>query len=325
MRAVLCRSFDGPSLLALGEIDPPSPGPGEVLVNVHASAVSFMDTLMVSGKYQMRPTLPFVPGSDAAGTVSALGAGVTGLQVGDRVACGHWFGSYAEQMVAPASTTVRLPDNVDFITGAAVRYGYGTAYYGLVHGARLRAGETVFVSGASGGVGLAAVDLARHLGAYVIAGVGRADKAAITLDRGADQVVVYGSENLHERIKSMTAGRGVDVCFDNVGGEIFGSMTRLMNWGGRMLPIGFTSGAIPSVPMNLLLLKNYTIVGSFWGAWAQRFPDDSARADERLFEWISSGHLRPHIDQVIPLERFGDALRLVEQRQVQGQIVLSLP
>ena len=324
MRAVLCRSFDGSGSLSLAEIDPPSPGPGEVLVDVHASAVSFMDTLMVSGKYQMRPTLPFVPGSDAAGTVSALGAGVTRLQIGDRVACGHWFGAYAEQMVAAASATVRLPDNVDFTTAAAVRYGYGTAHYGLVHCARLQAGETVFVSGAAGGVGLAAVDLARHLGARVIAGVGSAEKAAIALDRGADHVVVYGSENLHERIKSMTAGRGVDVCFDTVGGEVFAGMTRLMNWGGRMLPIGFTSGSIPSVPMNLPMLKNYAIVGSFWGAWTQRFPDESARADEQIFQWISSGHLRPHIDQVIPLERFGEALRRVEQRQVQGRVVLSL-
>lgn len=324
MRAVVCRSFDGPGSLALAEIDPPSPGPGEVLVDVHACAVSFMDMLMVSGKYQMRPTLPFVPGSDAAGTVAALGAGVTGLQVGDRVACGHWFGSYAEQMVAPAAATVRLPDNVDFSTGAAVRYGYGTAYYGLVHCARLQAGETVFISGAAGGVGLAAVDLARHLGARVIAGVGRAEKAAIARDRGAEQVVVYGSESLPEQIKRMTAGRGVDVCFDTVGGEIFGSMTRLMNWGGRMLPIGFTSGEVPSVPMNLPLLKNYAIVGSFWGAWTQRFPDDSARADQEVLQWISSGQLRPHIDRVIPLERFGEALQLVEQRQVQGRIVLSL-
>ena len=159
MRAVLCRSFDGPGSLSLAEIDPPSPGPGEVLIDVHASAVSFMDTLMVSGKYQMRPTLPFVPGSDAAGTVSALGTGVTRLQIGDRVACGHWFGAYAQQMVAAASATVRLPDNVDFTTAATVRYGYGTAYYALVHCARLQAGETVFISGAAGGVGLATVDL----------------------------------------------------------------------------------------------------------------------------------------------------------------------
>ena len=324
MRAVLCNSFDGSSSLVLADIDPPSPGPGEVLVDVHASAVSFMDTLMVAGKYQMRPKLPFVPGSDAAGTISALGAGVTRLKVGDRVACAHWFGSYAEQMVAPASSTVRLPDNVDFTTGAAIRYSYGTAHYGLVHGARLQAGETVFVSGAAGGVGLAAVDLARHLGAHVIAGVGSAEKAAAALDRGAEHVVVYGSENLQERIKSMTAGRGVDVFFDNVGGEIFTSMTRLMNWGGRMLPIGFASGDIPSVPMNLPLLRNYTIVGCFWGAWAQRFPDDSVRADEQIFEWISNGYLRPRIDQIIPLELFGEALRLVEQRRVQGRVVLSV-
>lgn len=324
MRAVLCRSFDGPSSLELAEIDSPSPGPGEVLVDVHVAAVSFMDILMVSGKYQMRPALPFVPGSDAAGTVSALGAGVTGLGIGDRVACGHWTGGYAQQMLAASSATVRLPDNVDFATGAVVRYGYGTAYYALVHCARLKAGETVFVSGAAGGVGLAAVELARHLGAHVIAGVGRAEKAAVALDHGANQVIVYGTDSLPEQIKRMTAGRGVDVCLDTVGGEIFDSMTRLMNWGGRMLPIGFASGVIPVVPMNLPLLKNYAIVGSFWGAWTQRFADESARADEQILQWVSAGDLRPHIDRVIPLEQFHEALRLVEQRQVQGRIALSV-
>lgn len=322
MRAVICTGFDGIGSLALGEVDAPTPGPGEVLVDVHACAVTFMAGLMVSGKYQMRPPLPFVPGTDAAGVVAAVGEGVTGFRPGDRVSCGGWFGAYAEQMVASEHLTARLPDNVDFATGSTVRHGYGTAHYGLVACAGLRPGETVFVSGAAGGVGLAAVDLARHLGAHVIAGVGSPEKIALVRDRGAAEVVDYGHEDLRERIKAVTGGRGVDVCFDNVGGEVFTTLSRQMNWGGRMLPIGFTSGEIPSVPVNLPLLKNYSIVGAFWGAWAQRFPRESAAADAQILEWVGQGRLRPHVSRTLPLEDFREALQAVAQRRVQGRMVL---
>ncbi|HVO07746.1 MAG TPA: NADPH:quinone oxidoreductase family protein, partial [Burkholderiaceae bacterium] len=260
MKSIICRAFDGPDALAIGDTPDPRPGPGEVLVDVHAAAVTFMDVLMVSGKYQMRPPLPFAPGNDAAGIVSAVGTGVSRFRVGDRVACGNWSGAFAERMVAREATTIALPDSVDFVTGAAVRHGYGTAHYALVQRAGLRSGETVFVSGAAGGVGLAAVELARHLGARVIAGVGSAAKVAAVRERGAHEVIDYSSQDLRDAIRRLTDGRGVDVFFDNVGGEIFDTLSRLMNWGGRMLPIGFTSGTIPTLAMNLPLLKNYSVV-----------------------------------------------------------------
>ena len=324
MRAVVCESFGGIEALKLGEIENPQAAAGHILVDVHAASVSFMDCLMVEGKYQMRPQTPFVPGTDAAGVVSAVGAGVTRFKPGDRVACGSWIGSYAEQLTAPQSWAAHLPPAVDHITGSAVRHCYGTAYYGLVLCAKLQPGETVFVSGAAGGVGLAVVDLARHLGARVIAGVGSADKAAIVREYGAAEVIDYAHEDLRERIKALTSGKGVDVFFDILGGEIFTTMTRLMNWGGRMLPIGFTSGAIPSVPMNLPLLKNYSIVGVFWGAWAERFPEASAAADEQLFEWVAQGKLKPHVGTVLPLEQFRTAMELVQERKAQGRVVLRV-
>lgn len=324
MRAVICESFAGPDSLQIGETQNPRPAAGQVLVDVHAASVSFMDCLMVSGKYQMRPETPFVPGTDAAGVVSATGAGVTRFKPGDRVACGGWVGAYAEQLTAPQSWVAHLPPAVDFITGSAVRHCYGTAFYALVTCAKLQPGETVFVTGAAGGVGLAAVDLARHLGARVIAGVGSAEKAAIVREYGAAEVIDYSREDLRERIKAVTVGKGVDVFFDILGGEVFTTMTRLMNWGGRMLPIGFASGEIPSVPMNLPLLKNYSIVGVYWGAWGERFAQASVEADERLFEWVAQGKLKPRVGAVLPLDQFRTAMQLVQERKAQGRVVLQV-
>jgi NADPH2:quinone reductase len=279
---------------------------------------------MVTGKYQMRPQTPFVPGTDAAGVVSAVGEGVTRFRPGDRVACGGWVGSYAEQLITSQQWAARLPPEVDYITGSAVRHAYGTAYYGLVVCAKLQPGEIVFVTGAAGGVGLAAVDLARHLGARVIAGVGSAEKVAIVRAYGADEVVDYAHEDLRERIKALTGGKGVDVFFDIVGGDVFTTMTRLMNWSGRMLPIGFASGAIASVPMNLPLLKNYSIVGVYWGAWGERFPQASVAADEQVFEWVAQGKLKPRVGAVLPLEQFKTAMELVRDRKAQGRVVLQV-
>ena len=324
MKSVVCRAFDGPDALVIGDTPDPRPGPGEVLVDVHAAAVTFMDVLMVSGKYQMRPTLPFAPGNDAAGIVSAVGSGVSRFGVGDRVACGNWSGAFAERMVAREATTIALPASVDFVTGAAVRHGYGTAHYALVQRARLQRGETVFVSGAAGGVGLAAVELARHLGARVIAGVGSAAKMEAVRERGAHGVIDYSSQDLRDAIRRLTDGRGVDVFFDNVGGEIFDTLSRLMNWGGRMLPIGFTSGTIPTLAMNLPLLKNYSVVGCFWGAHADRDPAASRAADEEVMAWVANGALRPLIDERLPLERARDALNKVLNRQTIGRVVLAV-
>jgi NADPH:quinone reductase len=324
MRAVLCSAFTGPEDLRVGEIDEPRPAADEILIEVHAASVSFMDHLMVSGLYQMRPPTPFVPGTEAAGIVIAVGGKVTRFQPGDRVACGSWTGGYAERMVAKEWNSVRLPDGVAFETAATVWHNYGTAYYALVERARAQPGETVFVTGAAGGVGLAAVDLARHLGLRVVAGVGSDDKAALVRGYGASDVVNYRSEDLRGRIKSISGGEGIDICFDNVGGTIFEQMARLMKWGGRMMPIGFTSGEIPSVPMNLPLLKNYSIIGVFSGAWIEKFPEQAARMNDTLAQWLVEGKIRPHIDRVLPLQQVMEAMRAVANRTVQGRIVLKV-
>jgi NADPH2:quinone reductase len=227
-------------------------------------------------------------------------------------------------MTAKEWSSVRLPAGVSFETAATVWHNYGTAYYALVERARVQRGETVFVTGAAGGVGLAAVDLAGHFGLRVIAGVGSDDKMALVRSYGASDVINYGREDLRERIKLITGGEGVDVGFDNVGGTIFEQMARLMRWGGRLMPIGFTSGEIPSVPMNLPLLKNYSIVGVFSGAWMEKFPEQGARINDTVAQLLAEGKIRPHIDRVVPLEQVKDAMRAVADRTVQGRIVLRL-
>ena len=251
MRAVLCTAFDGIKALRVGETAEPRPEPDEVLIDVHAASVSYMDYLMVSGGYQMRPPLPYVPGTDAAGVVVAVGDKVDRFRPGDRVTCEGWHGGFAEQMSAKASRTSCLPDNVNFIAGSTVLHIYLTAYYALVDRARVEPGETVLVTGAAGGVGLACVELARLLGARVIGAVGSAAKAAIVRDYGAEAVIDYSSEDVRDRVKALTAGEGIDVCVENVGGALLGTLARLMRWNGRLLPVGFASGEVPSLPMNL--------------------------------------------------------------------------
>lgn len=324
MKAVLCHSFTGPQDLRVDDVAEPKPGSDEILIDVHAASVSFMDRLLVSGLYQMRPSLPFVPGTEASGVVVAVGEKVTKFAPGDRVACSSWTGGYAERMIAKESKSVRLPGGVAFEAAATVLHSYGTAYYALVERARAQRGETVFVTGAAGGVGLAAVDLGRHLGLDVIAGVGSDDKAALVRSYGVNDVINYRSEDLRDRIKSLTSGQGIDIGFDNVGGVILEQMARLMNWGGRLMPIGFTSGAIPSIPMNLPLLKNYAIIGVFAGAWVEKFSSEAACMNATLMQLLAAGNIRPHIDRILPLEEAGDAMRAVANRTVQGRIVLKI-
>ncbi|MFC7698157.1 NADPH:quinone oxidoreductase family protein [Bradyrhizobium sp. GCM10028915] len=324
MRAILCSSFTGPADLRLGDIDEPKPAREEILIDVHAASVSFMDQLVVSGLYQMRPPTPFVPGTEASGVVVAVGDKVTGFAPGDRVACSAWTGGYAERMIAKESKTVRLPDGVAFEAAATVLHNYGTAYYALVERARAQRGETLYVTGAAGGVGLAAVDLGRHLGLRVVAGIGSDDKANLVRAYGASEVINYRTENLRDRIKAITGGEGIDIGFDNVGGAIFEQMARSMKWGGRLMPIGFTSGEIPQLPMNLPLLKNYSILGVFVGVWAEKFSAEAARMNATLMQLLAGGKIRPHIDRVLPLEDASDAMRAVANRTVQGRIVLKI-
>jgi len=324
MRAVVCNTFDGIAGLALGELADPVPGPGQVLVAVHAAALSFMDTLIVAGRYQMKPTLPFVPGSDAAGVVLAVGDGVRSVRAGDRVACSDWHGGMAERMVAPERGVLKLPDGVGFEIGATVRYAYGTARYALVTRAQLREGESVFVSGAAGGVGMAAVDVARRIGATVIAGTGSDAKGDAARSQGAAHAIDYTREPVRERLLELTQGRGVDVFFDNVGGPLFATVSRAMAWGGRILPIGFTSGEVPSLAMNLPLLKNYSVVGCYWGAWVEREPRASRAADEQIFADVARGTLRPRAPEALPMASFADGLQRLARRQVTGRIVLRV-
>jgi NADPH2:quinone reductase len=324
MRAVVCSAFTGPEDLRIGEIEAPKPAGDEILIEVHAASISFMDQLLVSGLYQMRPRTPFVPGTEAAGVVVAVGDKVTRFKPGDRVACSNWTGGYAEFVVAKEWKSVRLPDGVAFEAAATVLHNYGTAYCALTVGARALSGETVFITGAAGGVGLAAVDLARHLGLRVIAGVGSDDKAELVRSYGARDVINYRSEDLRERIKSITSGEGVDICFDNVGGALLEQMARLMKWGGRLMPIGFTSGEIPSLPMNLPLLKGYSIVGVFIGGWAEKFPEQATRMNDVLMQLLAGGKIRPHIDRVLPLEQVKEGMRAVADRTVKGRVVLKI-
>ena len=324
MRAVLCDRFEGFGALRIGETAEPAPADDEILIDVHAASVSYMDYLMASGGYQLKPTLPYVPGTDAAEVVVAVGDMVARFRPGDRVACGNWFGGFAERMVAKASKSARLPDNVDFSTGSTVLHAYLTAWYAVVDRARLEPGETVLVTGATGGVGLACVEVARLVGGRVIAAVGSAAKAQVALDGGAEHVIDYSCEDVRERVKALTNGEGIDVGVDNIGGALFLSLARLMRWNGRLIPMGFVGGEIPSVPMNLPLLKNYSIVGVFAGAWMTNFPNESAQAADRVMTLVGEGRLRPRVDRVLPLEQAAEAMRAVAERSVQGRIVLRV-
>ncbi|WOH63085.1 NADPH:quinone oxidoreductase family protein [Bradyrhizobium sp. BWA-3-5] len=324
MRAILCKAFKGVEALEFAEAAEPRPAANEVLVDVHAASVSYMDYLMSCGGYQMRPALPYVPGTDAAGVVLACGERVTRFRPGDRVSCGNWFGAFAERMVAKETSVALLPAGVDFTVGSTIMHTYLTAWYALIERARLQAGETVLVTGAAGGIGLACVEIAHMIGARVIAVVGGAAKAAMVREHGASEAVDHSCEDVRDRVKALAGDKGLDVCIDNVGGALFATLARLMGWNGRLLPIGFTSGEIPSLAMNLPLLKNYSVVGVFVGAWMERYPDEAARASQAIMARVGEGKLRPQVDRILPLQRAGEAMSLVANRSAMGRIVLEV-
>ncbi|MBT5107500.1 MAG: NADPH:quinone oxidoreductase family protein [Rhodospirillaceae bacterium] len=324
MRAMVCTAFKGLDGLEWGDIDAPRPAADEVLIDVSVASVTYMDYLMASGGYQMRPDLPYAPGTDAVGVVREIGADVANFQPDDRIACSNWYGGFAEQMVAKEWRCVKIPDGVEDAPAVTVLHNYLTAYYALIVRTTLQRGETVFVTGAAGGVGLATVEVAKKLGGRVIAGIGSDEKADIVRQAGADEVINYRSEDLRARIKALTDDKGVDVCFDNVGGDVFMKMARLMNWNGRLMPVGFTSGEIPEVPMNLPLVKNYSIVGLFSGAWCEKFPEESLLANETIMQWLANGDIRPHIDRILPLGEARQAMQLIVDRAVQGRVVLQV-
>lgn len=324
MRAVICDRFNGIEALRLGDIPEPQPGPDEILIDVHCACVSFVDYLMSKGDYQVRPTLPYVPGTDAAGIVVACGEEVTDFSPGDRVACGNWYGGFGERMIAKATGSVRLPESIDFAVGSTILQTYTTAWYALVEQAKLRPGEIVLITGAAGGVGLACIEIARLHGARLIAAVGSAAKAAVVRDQGADEVIDLASEYLRGRVNALTDNQGIDVCVDNVGGSLFGALATVMRWNGRLLPLGFASGEIPALEMNIPLMKNYAIVGANTGAWGERFPAERKRAIDRIMALVGEGELHPRVDRVLPLDRVADAMSAIEDRSVQGRVVLQV-
>lgn len=321
MRAVRCHELVGPSALRYDEIEPPAPKDGEVAIDVNAAGVNFPDVLITEGKYQFQPTLPFIPGNEVAGVVHAVGTSVTRVKPGDRVAATMIHGAFAERVVVPEPAAMPIPDGVSDSEAAACLVTYGTMYHGLVERASLQKGETVLVLGAAGGVGLAAVDLARALGARVIAAASSAEKLEVCRELGADALIDYGKENLKERAKALSNG-GVDVVVDPVGGEYADAALRATGWNGRFLVIGFASGNIPKVPLNLVLLKGCQIVGVFWGMAVAKDPEKNRENVAHLFQLIAEKKLHVKIDETFPLAKASDALSRIARREVKGKLVL---
>lgn len=325
MRAVVCRELGPASQLALTDFPAPTAGPGEVVLDVVAAGVNFPDTLIIEGKYQVRPPLPFVPGAEAAGIVSALGDGVTGVAPGDRViALGNHYGAFAEQQAVPAASLLPMPAEMDFVTAAGFGLTYGTSYYALKQRAALQPGETLLVLGAAGGVGLAAVELGRAMGARVIAAASTAEKLEVAAVAGAAEGINYAEESLKTRVKELTGGKGVDVVYDPVGGELSEQALRATGWNGRLLVIGFAAGDIPKIPLNLPLLKNNAIVGVFWGAWASREPQTSLENYQELFQMYRDGKLKPLVSQVYDLADYQQAFDTLTSRRARGKVILKV-
>lgn len=324
MRALVCSEYGPPESLSLQTLDDPVAGRGEVVVDVRAAGINFPDVLSIAGKYQVKSATPFVPGNEAAGIVSQIGDDVGGFAVGDKVVVTLRGGAFAEKCVAAATACFPLPAGLGFEQGAAFAVTYGTSYHALKQCANLQAGESVLVLGAAGGVGSAAIDLAKCLGAKVIAVVSDAAKAAFARQIGADEVVIYTRESLRDRLKELTGGRGVDVVVDPVGGETAIIALRALAWHGRHLVIGFASGEIPAFPANIALLKEASIVGVWWGTWAEKNPRDQAANMRTLSTLCSSGKLNPHITQAFPLEAFAEAFKSITGRQVLGKVVFAV-
>jgi NADPH:quinone reductase len=323
MKAVVCKQYGPPESLTFEELPSPKAGPGEVVVAVRAASLNFPDVLIIQNRYQFKPPLPFSPGSELAGVVKEVGAGVAHWKVGDRVIAFTTYGAFAEEVKTEASRLVALPDGMDFVTGAAFLLTYGTSDHALRDRGQLKAGETLLVLGAAGGVGLAAIEIGNALGARVIACASSEEKLAVCRSHGAGATINYASEDLRERIKALTEGRGVDVVYDAVGGPYSEPAFRSLAWRGRLLVVGFAAGEIPKLPLNLALLKGAALVGVFWGDFAKREPQAFAESLRQLGDWFRAGKLKPHVSQTLPLSQAAAALKLMAARQVKGKLVLT--
>lgn len=324
MKAVLCKAFGPAETLVLEDIASPEPKKNEVLLQVHAAGVNFPDTLIIEGKYQFKPPFPFSPGGEAAGVVGAVGEKVSHVKPGDRVIALTGWGSFAEEVAVPGYSVMPIPDGMDFASAAAFGMTYGTSMHALKQRANLQPGETLLVLGASGGVGLAAVEIGKAMGAKVIAAASSEAKLEVAKAAGADVLINYSEGSLKEKLKEITGGQGVDVIYDPVGGDLFEEAFRSIAWNGRMLVVGFASGTIPSLPANLTLLKGASLVGVFWGSFAQRQPQDNAANFQQLFAWFAEGKIKPLVSQTYPLEKAADAINHLGQRKAVGKVVVTV-
>ncbi len=324
MQALICAAYGGPETLALGWLPDPTPGPGEIVIRARAAGVNFADTLLIQGKYQERPPLPFAPGLEVAGEVAALGPGVTGFAVGQRVLAALDAGGFAELVRAKVTDSFLLPAGMDYVTAAGFPITYGTAHGALVWRAGLKAGETLVVHGAAGGVGLATVEIGKALGARVIGTAGGTAKTAVALAHGADAVIDYKGEDLRQRLKELTGGKGADVYFDPVGGEVFDASLRAIAWEGRIVVIGFAGGGVPQIPANILLVKNCSAVGFYWGSYRRNATDRLAAQFADLFRWFEAGLLKPHVSHRLPLARAAEAFTLLQERKATGKVVVEI-
>lgn len=323
MKAVLCKAYGAPEDLVLEEVAEPVPGEGEVLVEVRATALNFPDVLMIAGKYQSQPQFPFSPGGEVAGTVLEAGPGVTEFAPGDRVFGGVGFGGFAERVAASAHSLQPLPESMSFAEASGISTTYGTSYYALKQRAALQPGETLLVLGAAGGVGIAAVQLGKAMGARVIAAASSEQKLAVAKDSGADELIDYSDGQLKDKVKELTGGKGADVIYDPVGGALFDQCLRCINWYGRILVIGFAAGDIPKAPINLILLKSCQLVGVFYGAWSARSRDESRANFRDILAFHAAGKIKPVVGRVHPLENYAEALNDLAQRRAIGKIVVT--
>jgi NADPH2:quinone reductase len=323
VRAVLCRAYGPPESLVVEDLPPLTPDAGEAIVTVKAASVNFPDVLIIQNKYQIKPPLPFSPGSEIAGVVKAVGTGVTAFKPGDAVMAFTTFGGFAEEVKVDARKLLPLPAGMNFQTATAFGLTYATSDHGVRDRGALEAGETLLVLGAAGGVGIAAIEIGKVLGARVIAAASTSEKLQVCREHGADETINYASEDLRERIKALTAGRGVDVIYDPVGGPYTEPALRSIAWRGRLLVVGFAAGEIPHIPLNLALLKGCSIVGVYWGEFTRREPERFAESMRQLGRWYTEGRIKPHVSVTFPLERAADALALMASRQVTGKLVLT--
>jgi len=324
MRALVCSEFGPTKDLKIEQRAALEPGPGEVLIDVQAAGVNFPDILTVEGKYQFKPELPFVPGTEVSGVVSKVGQGVTTRAVGDEVVGTLQIGGFASQVVTSERTTFLKGRSMSFEQAAGFAITYGTSYYALKQRAQLRAGETVLVLGAAGGVGVATIQIAKAMGAKVIAAASSEDKLDFACDAGADMRINYTTENLKDQVKKLTNGKGADVVYDPVGGDFSEQAFRAIAWNGRFLVIGFASGPIPKMPLNLALLKGASMVGVFWGAWSMRDPMASQTNFDELIAMIDDGAFSPLVSQVYALADFADAFASIAERRAKGKVILSM-